>query len=144
MNNTTLLYDDFEVNHCFSPTLYSVSAQENDEFLNLFTHTHLQAGLSEGQNGRMENVVRPVHPILVGSFQPQHAAFAWPTGVLHAKEKISLSAPVYPGESLEARIRVKDKYLKNEKKFIVFELTVRKLETSTTALVTERTLVWPA
>lgn len=73
----------------------------------------------------------------------QHAAFAWPTGVLHAREKVRLLAPVYPGEELEASVLVKDKYLKNDKRFVVLEITVRKLENARIALVAERSLVWP-
>jgi acyl dehydratase len=52
-------------------------------------------------------------------------------------------APVYPGEELEASVRVKDKYLKNDKRFVVLEITVRKLENARIALVAERSLVWP-
>ena len=51
--------------------------------------------------------------------------------------------PVYPGESLESVVAVKDKYVKNEKRFVVLEITVQKKEIGKIALVVERTLMWP-
>lgn len=139
-----LAYDDFAVGHAFPPFRYRIDSADNDAFIATFDHTPVQdASGSAVLSPARRPPVRVAHPTLVGSFQPQHAAFAWPVGVLHAREKVSLKAAVYPGEFLQATVRVKDKYIRNEKRFVVLEITSQKEETGKLALVVERTLVWP-
>src|SRR5690606_13829042 len=143
MHNNILVYDDVEIDFCFPPHHYSVAGSDNDEFLNLFAYSPLKISGDKELGLPSQHVVRPIHHVMVGSFQPQHAAFAWPTGVLHAKEKMTMTAPVYAGEKLESRSCVKTKYIRNEKRFVVLEMQIKELETITMALTVERTLVWP-
>ena len=144
MANKTWQFDDFQIGHRFPPSRYSIGAADSDAFLRTFTLGAVRAEPPATAPAVEEaRPVRPVHPTLVASFQPQHAASAWPTGVLHAREKVRLSAPVYPGEALEACVGVKHKYEKNDRKFVVLEILVRKLENGVDALTVERTLVWP-
>ncbi|OZI36973.1 hypothetical protein CAL29_00575 [Bordetella genomosp. 10] len=144
MANQAWQFDDFHIGHRFPPSRYSIGAEDSDAFLRTYALGAVRAEPPATPPAAEESrPVRPVHPTLVASFQPQHAAFAWPAGVLHAREKVRLSAPVYPGEALEARVGVKDKYEKNDRKFVVLEILVRKLENGVDALTVERTLVWP-
>lgn len=144
MPGNLLSFDDFSVGHEFPPYHYRVEAGDNDAFISTFDHEPVQsADGSVVRSPAAPSPVRTAHPTLVGSFQPQHASFAWPVGVLHAKEKVSLRAPVYPGEALKAIVTVKDKFIKNDKRFVVLEITSQKQETGKVALVVERTLVWP-
>ncbi|ALM85649.1 MaoC family dehydratase [Bordetella sp. N] len=144
MANKTWQFDDFQTGHRFPPSRYSIGAEDSDAFLRTFALGPIRAEPPAAAPTAGESrPVRPVHPTLVASFQPQHAAFAWPTGVLHAREKVRLTAPVYPGEALEATVGVKTKYEKNDRKFVVLEIVVRKLENGADALTVERTLVWP-
>jgi len=145
MKRDAMNYDDFAIGQQFPASRFAISGAENDEFIRTFAHEPVKAEPPALLPEQIRaSTVRPVHPTLVGSFQPQHAAFAWPTGVLHARENISLRAPVYPGEVLEARVLVKHKYEKNDRKFIVLEITIRKLENGVDAVTVERTLVWPS
>ena len=145
MERDAMKFEDFAVGQQFPPSRYAISGTESDKFIRTFSHGAIKAEPPAVMPDRvLPSTVRPVHPTLVGSFQPQHAAFAWPTGVLHARESTSLRAPVYPGEALEARVVVKNKYEKNDRKFIVLEITVRKLENGVDAVIVERTLVWPS
>lgn len=145
MKANAMNYDDFTVGQQFPPSRFSISGTESDEFVGTFAHGPLKAQPPAVLSEQVHvPTVRPVHPTLVGSFQPQHAAFAWPTGVLHARESVSLRAPVFPGETLEATVFVKNKYVKNDRKFIVLEIAVRKLENGVEAVTVERTLVWPS
>ncbi|MYN13880.1 hypothetical protein GSY71_12100 [Pusillimonas sp. TS35] len=144
MNKKEWVFADFHLDQQFTPFQYRIGAAESDDFIATFDHGPvLINGHALAVTQEPRNTVRSVHPTLVGSFQPQHAAFAWPTGVLHAREKISLSAPVYPGEMLEAHIKVKNKFVKNDKYFVVLEIDIRKLENDCKAMTVERTLVWP-
>ena len=145
MAQQTLHFGDFHPGHRFPPARYSISAADSDAFIRTFDHGPIRAELPATLPGVSSgaHTTRPVHPTLVGSFQSQHTAFAWPTGVLHAREKLRLSAPVYAGEALESTVTVKDAYEKNGRKFVVLEILVRKLENGVDALVVERTLVWP-
>ena len=144
MATKPLAYDDFSVGYAFPPHGYRVDAGDNDAFVNTFDHSPVQDATGDVVlPPKHRPTVRAVHPTLVGSYQPMHACFEWPVGVLHAKEKVSLRMPVYPGESLESVVAVKDKYVKNEKRFVVLEITVQKKEIGKIALVVERTLMWP-
>lgn len=139
-----LAYDDFLVGHTFPPYEYRIDAADNDAFISTFEHAPVEdSSGSVVLSAARRPPVRVAHPTLIGSFQPQHAAFSWPVGVLHAREKVSLKAAVYPGELLKATVSVKDKYIKNDKRFVVLEITSQKQETEKVALVVERTLVWP-
>lgn len=144
MNRKQLTFDDFEVGFSWPPHQYRIDSEANDAFLNTFANTPVQNSAGEAALSPAKlPVVRTIHPALAASFQLQHAAFAWPTGVLHAREKSIQQNPIYPGETLEAGVAVKDKYVKNDKQFIVLEITVKKQETDRLALTVERTLVWP-
>jgi hypothetical protein len=135
---------DFVVGHAFPAHRYFVDAAACDAFTRTFGHSAVRGAPDATVPGKpRRSAVRPAHPTLVASYQPMHAVFKWPDGVVHAREKLTLSAPVYPGEPLEAEISVKDSYLKNDKKFVVLEIAIRKLENRQTAMVVERTLVWP-
>jgi len=144
MGQKTLHFADFQPGQRFPASRYRLSAADRDAFDRTFGHGQIHAEspamLPSNVN---ERTVRPVHPTLVGSFQPQHAVFSWPAGVLHAREKVRLSAPVYPGEALESTVTVKETYEKNGRKFVVLNISVHKLETGAQALSVERTLVWP-
>lgn len=144
MADKTWGFDDFQIGHRFPSFRYGISAADSDDFIKTFDHDSVQTeGCALTDSAARRRTVRFVHPTLAGSFQPQHAAFKWPTGVLHAREKVRLTAPIYPGEALEACVTVKNKYVKNDRRFIVLEISVHKLENDRLAMIIERSLVWP-
>lgn len=144
MDKQEYLFADFQIGQKFPAVQYTVSSQEADKFLTTYEHSQVRDAqghvLSDVQKSA---AVRPVHPLLAGSFQLQHAVFGWPFGVLHAREKITLHKPVYAGEPLEAMLEVKNKFIKNDKKFLIIQIEIRKVEGKYHALTVERTLVWP-
>ena len=46
-----------------------------------------------------------------------------PPGGVHAKQQLTFFAPVRPGDVLTTSLKVRDKYIKRERKYVVFETT---------------------
>lgn len=44
-----------------------------------------------------------------------------PPGGVHAKQQLSFHLPVHPGDTLTTSLKVKDKYIKRERKYVEFE-----------------------
>jgi hypothetical protein len=143
MREKTYAYADFNLGHAFPETHYTVASHDNDAFLSTVRHGVVRS--QEGQDcaEHADPVPRPIHPTLLGSYQPQHAVFSWPTGVLHAKESVVMLTPAFPDEALVSTVTVQDLFERNGKKFVVLRITIDKAEPRTPAMVVQRTLVWP-
>ena len=66
-----------------------------------------------------------------------------PPGVLHAREELSLAGAARIGEALEVTVEIFDKFIKNEKRFVVVLQHVRSAEDGRSILSIKRTLYWP-
>lgn len=66
-----------------------------------------------------------------------------PPGVLHAREELSLSSAARIGEQLEVTVEIADKFVKNEKRFVLVHQHVRSAEDGRLVLFIKRTLYWP-
>ena len=66
-----------------------------------------------------------------------------PPGVLHAREELSLSSPAEIGEDLEVAVEIADKFIRNDKRFVVFVQTIRSAGDGRQIMSITRTLYWP-
>jgi len=139
-------FDDFHIGHEFAPFQYRISAAENAQFTAILGHDAIRATLGDGRawtpTPTAPDAMQPIHPALVGSFQPQRAAFIWAQGLVHAREKVQLYAPAWPDELLQARVTVTDKYVKNGKRFIVIMIDIRKAQDNSLVMTIERIQAW--
>ena len=143
MSGKELAYADLKPGHVFTETRYRISREDNEAFLGTVRYEAVRTDAGQVLPEAAVPTDRPIHPTLLGSYQPLHAAFSWPTGVLHAREQVSLLASAMPGEELASTVTVQECYERNGKKFVVLRITIDKVEDKRTAIVVERTLVWP-
>lgn len=66
-----------------------------------------------------------------------------PPGVLHAREELSLAGAARIGERLEVTVEIADKFIKNDKRFVVVLQSIRSAEDGRAILSIMRTLYWP-
>lgn len=95
-----------------------------------------------GRPARPDGPVR-VPAFLLNEFHTLKGAMVLPPGVLHASEALEIRCAVMTGTPLRATVRVKDAYIRNGKRFVVFEQHVRILGREEPALSITRTLFWP-
>lgn len=143
MSGEPLAYADFEPGFVFPETRYQINSQDNDAFLGTVRHEEVRSETGQLLAQLAVSAPHPIHPTLLGSYQPMHAVLSWPTGVLHARETVNLFASVYPCEALVSNVTVQDLYERNGKKFVVLRIAIDKVEARQPAMVIERTLVWP-
>ena len=65
-----------------------------------------------------------------------------PDGLLHARETLELHAPAYPGDRLSLTLRVKSKYIKNDKKFVLMEHEITRVDDQRRIMTVDRLIVW--
>ncbi len=132
-------YENLTEGQQFSPVEFSVTESMKESFQSCFHVDDRQladAGLPKDEDGF-------VNPVLVANFTAMKAALIWPTGVLHAREQMRCHEPVACGEPLRIEMRLKQKFVKNGRKFAVLAIEVHKAASGSVALEVERTLVWP-
>ena len=78
------------------------------------------AGKAAGLGGK---IVPPSMAFIVTQTAGRHAA-ARPPGGVHAKQSFEYFEPVHPGDVLITSTKIVEKYVKNERKYIVTEAVV--------------------
>lgn len=66
-----------------------------------------------------------------------------PPGVLHAREELELKGAALPDEELEVEVQFADKFVKNDKRFVVVRQGVRSAVDGRDILEIKRTFYWP-
>jgi hypothetical protein len=66
-----------------------------------------------------------------------------PPGVLHAQEEIEMFSAARVGEALTTSITVEKKYIRNDKRFIVFDQHVRCAADQRSIMKVKHILYWP-
>lgn len=66
-----------------------------------------------------------------------------PPGVLHAREELELLSAAFPDEELKVEVRFSDKFIKNDKRFVVVGQRVYSAVDGRDVLNIKRTFYWP-
>jgi hypothetical protein len=85
----------------------------------------------------------PVPAFMLNELRVLKSHLKLPPGVLHAQESIELASPAYPDEDLHIEVRIADRYLKNDKRFVVVAQSVRRASDGTPIMALRHTLYWP-
>ncbi len=97
--------------------------------------------------GRQDEASRRIPAFLLNEIRAMKTRMKLPPGVLHAEESLTQRSAAYLGDRLEVLVRIADKYIRNDKRFVVVEQRVQVPATETTAarpvLDIRRILYWP-
>jgi|SRR5581483_3351310 len=84
----------------------------------------------------------PVPPLLLDTLHALKAVLAFPEGVIHAREEVEFHLPGRVGDRVTIRLAVLERYVRNARKFVVFEQRAENDHGATLA-VARKTLIWP-
>ena len=85
----------------------------------------------------------PVPAFMLNELRVLKSNMKLPPGVLHAQEELMLSASALAEEDLTIEVTIQDKYVRNDKRFVVVAQTVRRMADATLILQVRHTLYWP-
>lgn len=80
---------------------------------------------------------------ILNEFKILKSQMRFPPGVLHAQEEIEMLSAARLGEPLTVEISIADKYIRNEKRFIVVQQHVKCASDSRSVAKIKHTLYWP-
>lgn len=141
MHDREIVFDDFVEGQAFPPYDFTISADDAAMLAGALS----MGPLRRADGSAVEGGGEPdgLSLFLLNTFQVQRHAFRMPDGVLHARETITSRGPAYPGEGLRMSIRVKSKYERNGRPFVVLDLELTRRADEARILTVERTLCWP-
>ena len=97
--------------------------------------------------GRQDEASQRIPAFLLNEIRAMKTRMKLPPGVLHAEESLTQRSAAYLGDKLEVLVRIADKYIRNDKRFVVVEQRVQVPATETAAarpvLDIRRILYWP-
>lgn len=85
----------------------------------------------------------PVPAFMLNELRVLKTHMKLPPGVLHAQEELHLSAPAFADEALTIEVSIRDKYLRNGKRFVRVAQQVRRAADAAPVMTVLHTLYWP-
>lgn len=125
-------YDAIEVGRKFPPLPLAIDADDLARF-----YRCLSADTPPPQQGSR------IPGFLLNEFKALKSQMRFPPGVLHAQEKIRMLSAAYLGDPLAVEITIADKYIRNEKRFIVVDQHVKCTADNRSVAEIRHTLYWP-
>ena len=125
-------YDSIEVGKTFPPRPLPICLDDLSRFY--------------GCLGEESHELRPgcrIPSFLLNEFKVLKSQMRFPPGVLHAQEDIQMLSAAYLGESLTVEISIADKYVRNDKRFIVVDQHVKCASDDRSVAKIKHTLYWP-
>ena len=124
-------YDDIEVGQAWPPQPVVITS---DMLGRYFRCT--------GRNGQPEPHT-PVPAFMLNELRVLKMHMKLPPGVLHAQEELQLASPAFADEALTIEVSIRDKYLRNGKRFVLVAQQVRRAADGTPIMAVLHTLYWP-
>lgn len=123
-------YDDIEVGKIFPPQMLPITADHIADFYKCL-----------GESRPAPRAGTRVPSFLLNELRALKNQMRFPPGVLHAQEEIEMHSAARLGETLTTTITISDKYIRNEKRFIIIDQHVRSGERS--VMKVKHILYWP-
>lgn len=138
-----LLYDDLEVGKRFKPFIYVLSQETICKYAGAVEDTN-PLYLDENYAAKSSFGGTIGHPTTAAiySLSAIMTEGEMPPGGIHAKHYFEFRTPPRPGDTLTTTATVADKYIRRERKYVVFEThTVN--QKGETVVVGKMTAIWP-
>lgn len=124
-------YDELEVGRHFPPQAMPLSAEDVACFYRCL-----------GEDRKPEAGMR-IPAFLLNELRALKSQMRLPPGVLHAQEELTMLSAARVGEPLQTAVRIADKYIRNEKRFVVVEQVVTCATDNRSILNVRHILYWP-
>ncbi|MCD6076086.1 MAG: MaoC family dehydratase [Ramlibacter sp.] len=135
-----LPFADVEVGYCFPREQLTFSQAEVDAFEACLA---LPPSQFHGSAPLLGSPPRRLVPLfLLNEFFSMKRHIMIPNGTLHAQEHLELASPLFVGETFDVDVRITDKYVRNEKKFVTMQQLVSRRGEAQPALKVVRLFNW--
>lgn len=135
-------YDDLVEGHAFPPYQWTVTDEDVAELEECVVVGPLRTPDGAAVPTTETAGRKPLSPFMLNTFKAMRVAISMPDGLLHAREALDLHAPAYPGDRLSLTLRVKSKYIKNDKKFVLMEHAITRVDDQRPIMTVDRLIVW--
>ncbi|RUQ72190.1 hypothetical protein EJ913_11605 [Azospirillum doebereinerae] len=143
-------YDDLVEGHAFPPYQWTVTDADVAELeacvvvgpLRTPDGTAVPTAVPTAETATETAGRKPLSPFMLNTFKAMRVAISMPDGLLHARETLELHAPAYPGDRLSLTLRVKSKHIKNDKKFVLMEHEITRVDDQRPIMTVDRLIVW--
>lgn len=125
-------YDSIEVGTTFPPQPLPIETEDLTRFYRCL-----------GENAPAVRPGARIPSFLLNEFKSVKTQMRFPPGVLHAQEDIAMLSAAHLGEPLGVVISIVDKYIRNEKRFIVVDHHVTCTTDDRSIARIKHTLYWP-
>jgi hypothetical protein len=125
-------YDDIEMGRTYPPQPLPVSASDVARFYR-----------SIGEVRPAPAIGIRIPAFLLNEIRALKKQMKFPPGVLHAQEEIEMHSAARLGEPLMVSITITNKYIRNDKRFIVFDQHVRCATDQRSIMTIKHVLYWP-
>jgi len=129
---TGVAYDDIVVGRIFPPQELPISADD----LTCFYRCLGEVQPPPGDGTRVPS-------FLLNELRALKNQMRFPPGVLHAQEEIEMHSAARLGEPLTTSIKIANKYIRNDKRFIVIDQHVRCATDQRSVMKIKHVLYWP-
>ena len=139
-----LLYDDFVVGHEYPPVRYVLEPDRVTKYVEAVEDPHpLYTDEAVAARSRFGGLIAP--PAIAAIMTTLRIALqdaTMPPGAIHAKQYFKFVRPLRPGDTLEIRVRLLDKYEKRGRKWVVIGSTVTN-QKGEEVIVARISGIWP-
>jgi hypothetical protein len=125
-------YDDIEMGRTYPPQQLPVGADDVARFYR-----------SIGEVRPAPGIGTRIPAFLLNEIRALKQQMKFPPGVLHAQEEIEMHSAARLGEPLMVSIAITNKYIRNDKRFIVFDQHVRCATDQRSIMTIKHVLYWP-
>lgn len=125
-------YDELAVGQSFPPQVMPLSADDVACFYRCI-----------GENRAKPEPGTRIPAFLLNELRALKSKMRLPPGVLHAQEELAMASAARIGEPLQTVVRIADKYIRNDKRFVVVEQDVTCVTDNRPILNIRHILYWP-
>ena len=128
---TGVWYDDIALHQSWPPHPVCIHSEQLARYLRCI-------GRTDAVTART-----PVPAFMLNELRVLKQHMKLPPGVLHAQEELHLASPAYADEPLTIEVSIRDKYLRNNKRFVVVAQRVERAADAALVMTVLHTLYWP-
>ena len=143
MSKQLLVYDELQVGQKFKPTTYALTKETIEKYAEAVEDRNpLYLDETPAKNSSFKGLISHPTTAAIYSLSAIMTEGEMPPGGIHAKQSFEFHTPARPADALTTTATVVDKYIKREKKYVVFETTT--VNQKGEKIVTGKmTAIWP-
>lgn len=117
-----LFFDDLEIGHEFIPYEFTMTEETIRKYIVAIKDNNpLYSNKEAGEKSPYGGIIAPPTSAAIYCLPAYKTEGVTPPGCVHARQKFEFVKPVLPGDQLKVIARVKDKFIRKERKFVIFD-----------------------